>query len=393
MIVVTGAPFSGKGQFVRSEIARRERDGELGLLLIGFTELYSALVPGIQSSYRDENLTATGAPRFVGALFNVAVRIAAERELDGYIATDEPRRAVELSERLGDAEIVEVQATELELSSRARAHLSALAAQVPRARLESRAAESVAALGKCTQAMVAHFRDLDRLAGKARGVRAVGKLAAGVRPATLEFVSTGPVRLFNRTLWLAGLTGPGKSAVTALIAEGVTLPLPGDVMKYPPTGASMTTEIRCAVELRADDGSPGRLFGVLLNYGERAGGGRSEVFEPGALSWPAGGIVLKRQHERSAPIMRLVPEVRGDQVVVDAPLPDSAAGRDAASEIRSGLMTGLSVEFHAQRQRYVSGVRHVLSAVLAGAGLVHNPEYAGSAVEVREQTGRRRFVL
>ena len=59
MIVVTGAPFSGKGQFVRSEIARRERDGELGLLLIGFTELYSAVVPGIQSSYRDENVTAT----------------------------------------------------------------------------------------------------------------------------------------------------------------------------------------------------------------------------------------------------------------------------------------------------------------------------------------------
>ena len=148
------------------------------------------------------------------------------------MTTDEPRRAVELSERLGDAEIVEVQATELELSSRARAHLSALAAQVPRARLESRAAESVAALGKCTQAMVAHFRDLDRLAGKARGVRAVGKLAAGVRPAPLEFVSTGPVRLFNRSLWLAGLTGPGKRAVTALIAEGVPLPLPGDVMKY-----------------------------------------------------------------------------------------------------------------------------------------------------------------
>ena len=139
----------------------------------------------------------------------------------------------------------------------------------------------------------------------------------------------------------------------------------------------MTTEIRCAVELRAEDGSPGRLFGVLLNYGERAGGGRSEVFEPGALSWPAGGIVLKRQHERSAPIMRLVPELRGDQVVVDAPLPDSVAGRDAAAEIRSGLMTGLSVEFNAQRQRYVAGVRHVLAAALSGAGLVHNPEYHG----------------
>ena len=49
-------------------------------------------------------------------------------------------------------------------------------------------------------------------------------------------------------------------------------------------------ELRCSIEVRADDSiaSPGRLFGVLLTYGERAGD-RAEVFEPGSLEWdPAG---------------------------------------------------------------------------------------------------------
>lgn len=91
--------------------------------------------------------------------------------------------------------------------------------------------------------------------------------------------------------------------------------------------------------------------------------------------------------------MRVVPEVRGSQVVIDAPLPDTAAGRDAAREVRDGLMVGLSVEFRARLQSYVSGVRRIKRAALRGAGLVHNPEYLGSAVEVRARTGRRRLWL
>ena len=71
-------------------------------------------------------------------------------------------------------------------------------------------------------------------------------------------------------------------------------------------------EIRCAIEYRADDTrrSPGHLYGVLLTYGERAAD-RPERFALGALSWPDDGIVLRRQHARSAPIMRIVPETRG----------------------------------------------------------------------------------
>ena len=159
-------------------------------------------------------------------------------------------------------------------------------------------------------------------------------------------------------------------------------------------GVGVADEIRCSVELRADETrqSPGRLFGTLLTYGERAGD-RAELFEPGALSWPADGVVLRRQHVRAAPIMRVVPELHGSVLIIDAPLPDTAAGRDTATEIRDGLFRGLSVEFRAARERMAGGVRRIQAAELRGAGLVDSPSYRGSRVEVRGRQGRRRLWL
>ena len=151
------------------------------------------------------------------------------------------------------------------------------------------------------------------------------------------------------------------------------------------------TEIRCKVELREDDTrqSQGRLYGVLLRYLERASD-RPELFERGAFDLDAikasGGIVVNRQHTRSAPIVRVVPELRGDELVIDQALPDTEAGRDAAVEIRSGLMRGLSVEFKATRARMVNGVRRISEAALVAAGLVDDASYSGSTVEVRDKS-------
>ena len=158
----------------------------------------------------------------------------------------------------------------------------------------------------------------------------------------------------------------------------------------------MTNEIRCSVEIRedAERGGPGRLFGTLLTYGERAAD-RPELFASGALSWPADGVVLRRQHVRAAPIMRVIPELRGAALVIDTALPDTSAGRDAAAEIRDGLFRGLSVEFQAERERRdTAGVRMIERGRLVGAGLVDTPSYAGSRVEVRKRrNGRRRVWL
>ena len=131
----------------------------------------------------------------------------------------------------------------------------------------------------------------------------------------------------------------------------------------------MKNELRCTIELRADDSrqSPGRLYGVVMKYGERAQD-RPELFEPGSLSWPESGIILNRQHSRAAPILRFVPVEAEGRLSVDVPLPDTSAGRDAAAEIRSGLFKGLSIEFRAVRQTFVAGVRRISEAVLTGAG-------------------------
>ena len=103
----------------------------------------------------------------------------------------------------------------------------------------------------------------------------------------------------------------------------------------------MTDEIRFSIEVRedAERQSPGRIVGELLTYNERAKD-RAELFERGALTWPEGGVILNRQHSRKAPIMRFTPKVDGDRLTIDAPLPNTQAGRDAAEEIRGGTLQG-----------------------------------------------------
>ena len=147
------------------------------------------------------------------------------------------------------------------------------------------------------------------------------------------------------------------------------------------------SEIRCSIELRADESrqSPGRIVGTLMTYGERAKD-RAEMFADGALHWPDGGIILNEQHARTAPILRFVPEIEGKEVRIDVPLPDTQRGRDAATMIRNGTMTGLSIEFRSEAEGRASGMREIRRAVLAAAALVDSPSY-GTSVEVRAKGG------
>ena len=148
----------------------------------------------------------------------------------------------------------------------------------------------------------------------------------------------------------------------------------------------MTTEIRCAIECRDDDdmASPGRLTGTLIRYGERAGAGRAELFERDSLTWDPAGIVLTRQHAKGAPIMRVVPDRsgrrRGDRRGV------AGFDRWALGGCRGSLRSPRASVRRVSRaalQSYQGGVRRIKRAALVGAGLVWNPEYAGSRVEVR----------
>lgn len=143
-------------------------------------------------------------------------------------------------------------------------------------------------------------------------------------------------------------------------------------------------EIRCAIEFRADESrqSPGRIVGTLIEYGKRASD-RAELFTDGALSWEDRGVILNEQHNRQAPIMRFTPTVEGRQVKIDAALPDTQRGRDIATMVRNGTMTGLSIEFRATSEGRAGGVREVRAARLMGAAVVDSPSYQG-ALEVRE---------
>ena len=151
-------------------------------------------------------------------------------------------------------------------------------------------------------------------------------------------------------------------------------------------------EIRMKLEVREDETrlGPGRLIGTLMQYGQQASD-RAEVFEIGSLSWPDDGVVINRQHLRQSPIMRAVPVVvEGNEVRINAAIPDTTAGRDAASEIRSGLFRSMSIEFRSVRQTIVGGVRRISAAVLSGAAIVDSGSYAGATVEVRSKGGGNR---
>ena len=151
-------------------------------------------------------------------------------------------------------------------------------------------------------------------------------------------------------------------------------------------------EIRMAIEIRADEGrlGPGRLFGVVMKYNTRAAD-RPELFEDGALKWPDdSGIVLNRQHSRQIPIMRVKPIVVGDEVRIDQRLPDTEAGRSAATEIRDGLFKGLSIEFVSLKETFSGGIRRISSAMLRAVALVDLPSYSAAAVEVRAKPRQKR---
>ena len=152
-------------------------------------------------------------------------------------------------------------------------------------------------------------------------------------------------------------------------------------------------EIRCAIEFRADESrqSPGRIVGSLLTYGQRAKD-RPEVFEAGALHWPEGGIILNMQHDRQQAIMRFTPELSGAEIRIDANLPDTTRGRDAAVMVRDGTFAGLSIEFRAESEGRASGVRQIRRAILSAAALVDSPSHV-STVEVRGETPGRRVRL
>ena len=137
--------------------------------------------------------------------------------------------------------------------------------------------------------------------------------------------------------------------------------------------------------------SAGRIVGTLLRY-EEVASDRKEIFARGALTWPDAGIVLNEQHNRQAPVLRTIPFLDGDSVMIDAAVPSTQRGRDCLTNIREGVYTSLSVEFKSRSEGRRGNLREIRSAFLGSAALVDAGSYAGSKVEVRAKTDVQRRI-
>ena len=212
--VVTSPPFGGKAKFAREQIARREADGELGLVMLDWTALYLALFPGAQSAFRDEAIGETGAPRMTGYTFEVVAAAIAARELSGYVLTQSPERAIALADRF-DGPLLEVVADVGDVADRADEHMTRLRRTVRRA-------VRSAMLPRCRQAAVSYFRQSHRLTGRAREVT---RTRGGYKVGEVK-------RPFDRALWEKGLTPRAREAVAELKSLGNPDPDPSAVMAF-----------------------------------------------------------------------------------------------------------------------------------------------------------------
>ena len=143
-------------------------------------------------------------------------------------------------------------------------------------------------------------------------------------------------------------------------------------------------ELACEIRYEVDESrqSSGRLRGVIISY-EKQAGDRKEVVSRGAFHWRDGGIIINDQHRRESAIVRATPFLDGDDLMIDTPLPDTQAGRDAATNVRDGVLTGLSVEMAVESEGRRGALREIRRARLVRAGLVDDPSYKDSKVEVR----------
>ena len=139
-----------------------------------------------------------------------------------------------------------------------------------------------------------------------------------------------------------------------------------------------------SVELReTDDDSPGTIAGLILPIG-RIAADRKEIFTPDSATFPSTGVRLLLEHEGRV-VMTFEPEVVSDGYRIEAALPRTPEGEEAAELVRSGTRSNLSVEFEAIEEELVSEVREVRRALVSAAALVGSGAYAQARAELRVQ--------
>ena len=134
------------------------------------------------------------------------------------------------------------------------------------------------------------------------------------------------------------------------------------------------------VEIREQDGREPTLYGVMLQEGRAASGGRRELFAPGAIEWPSEGVAILTQHKGAI-------ESRGHVVRErDGRLSLTARATDGITDAVAEGKRFMSVEFRTLRERVTKGgIREIQRAFVDAAALVDRPEYDTSSAEIRSQ--------
>ena len=130
-----------------------------------------------------------------------------------------------------------------------------------------------------------------------------------------------------------------------------------------------------------------RVIGPALRYGDVSPSHR-ERFEPGAIDVATGRTYwLDREHNQEIVLAHtgsgLELRAENDGLFIEAELAAIPAADRALEDVKSGMLTGLSVEFHALQERQEAGIRVIESAELIGVALVKHPSYQQSVAELR----------
>ena len=140
--------------------------------------------------------------------------------------------------------------------------------------------------------------------------------------------------------------------------------------------------VRLNFEIREEGGD---LHGCIVTEGRAASGGRSELFTPGSVTWPADGVAILTEHRGEAETRAYPHRDALGRIMVRAKATDA---------IRRAIAAGkrwMSVEFRALEERQTQGgVREILRAYVDAVALVSNPEYDTTAAEVRAGAGGRK---
>ena len=120
------AVFAGKRLWIDRQIESAESAGTVGTLSLDYhVDLRGASCRGIDSVFRDQRITDSGAARFAGWLLSAAVREANDPRATRICGrTTRPRRAVQAARELGGAPVVEVVVSQETALRRSREHVA-----------------------------------------------------------------------------------------------------------------------------------------------------------------------------------------------------------------------------------------------------------------------------